>query len=272
MRSWQGSVEGLLSVAKTIAERLLEVNGLPSGSLASAVNTAKGFTHTLGYTGIYVEWYGGEGYAYVSLLYGELCRRGLFPPKHPVSLSVQLEESSPFGRDRWLLIAIAAYFDRLAEAIADEYERWAVYRGRTESFAEFRYELEESWLEGMSFNLLSHGKLEILKDLAPSTYRHLSLALGATNGAKLWVKGDLDAALLAAVADVTEESEEEIAELVPGLLREASASQRRLQKLYLKEAAEIVEGLPSSRVIRVRGNPCEDKCDKVGPWIIARWY
>ncbi len=270
-RRWQSDVKGLLDVAGSIAEKPLEANGLPSKRLAPVDDTTVGFTHMLGYAGIYVEKHGGTGYAYVSLLYGELCRRGLFPPRYAASLSIQFEESSPFGRERWLLVATAAYFDRLVECLLEEYERWAEFRGGVGSFVEFRARLEEEWLEGLGLNVLSGEKLEVLRELAPSTYRHLSLALKATNSVKLWVRRDLDVALLAGILDVTEMNEGEVAQLVPRLLEEVSASQQKLQEAYLEEAQKALRHTYPGHVIRVKSDPCRSKCYRVGPWIIAKW-
>jgi len=265
----------LEKLVRVIAEELLKANGLHTGQelkLADSELIERGFTYTLGEAGICVEEFG-DGYwsVYVVLLYDKLCKLGEFPPKYPISLSLEFIERSPFGRNKWLLSAIAASLERFFERVDMEFEVWGDFYEDFKDLSELRRYIEEEWVKGMEINVLSANKLKVLEKIAPHVYEDLLNALKVVNTVKLWITDDLTSVSLAAVEDVTGIGIEELRGTVARLIREAGEAQRRLIEIYREEAERALSRVPRSRVIEVEVDPCAAREWCVGGWVLASW-
>ena len=249
------------------------MNGLPCDCKLKELGVEdelfqRGVTHVFGDAGITILEECSLG---LSLLYENLCEKGLFPPPYPIPLSLELEAKSPFGENRWLLAANAAYMGRFSERLSMEYDTYGVFCEDYKDLKDLRSRIEEVWISGMSLNVITYEKAKMLEKVAPHLYRELVNALKVTNSVKLWVTGDLATVFLAVVEDVTEVEVGELETIATKLIREAGEAQRRLIEIYREEAERALSRVPRSRVIEVEVDPCAAREWCVGGWVLASW-
>ena len=283
---WHSNIDTTKELISRIAKYLLKINQLETENIelrrAPERYREYGIEYTIGSTAVYMRPPQDVIYRFViKPLYEEICKRGIFPPRYPISIGGEYIDSMPFGKNRWIIFTGAAFLPYLMEYIIDEYLQWHRKHPIYEDVMEFRKAIEERWFEkDYEGNMIKREDLEILKDLAPDLYRELKHGIEAverTNSemgeelVNLWAWRDMKAVTMDSIIDATDMSIEEVMERIPKMVEAAAMAQRKLIEVYEEELERKMREEPYTKLIRVKVDPCERRMWGIGNWILASW-
>ena len=287
MARWYDNAQTIEELVFRISEYLIEVNGLRKESTrvekAPEEYRKYGMDYIMDSIGILLRCPKDIRLLefHIKPLYDRLCKRGIFPPKYPISIGGEFIASLPFGKDKWIIYVVAAILPYLGEYLIDEWMEHHKKQSTYRDIMEFKESIRKKWLKGnYEGNILRKEDLEILKDLAPDLYRELKHGIEAverTNSeigeelVNLWAWQIMKSISMICILDATDMSIEEVMERIPKMVEAAAIAQRKLIEVYEEELERKMREEPYTKLIRVKVDPCERRMWGIGNWVLASW-